>query len=461
MNNTNLEEYVDVLEILINHYNSGDTNLLRHPTLRDSYGYGERNSDNYEQRKRSFERCLNFFSQIKLISIQTDTTQNEIDKLGRVRIYRYTPLDERKQLDPYIQYIKDEQKSNTYKITLDNGSEVDDICKKYNRVRRYIKTIEMWVDGDNDEVDENILKQLPKYIDDENNPLKEYPTEKGFHIINDRLKVKRVEKEKLTIEFFGEKFQNITTDMESNFTDKDGNVRNLSDDTVVIDDKTIGIVDFDDINVRVDDCLYRLNKKDNCIENNPIEFNLPSNTKVDMFIEFLMNNIDRKQNEDEDLNENLTKPIVSTVINSNAFGLQTSFVSQTIGKLILFNHNNMNKNNKTEGYYPLDVLIQIIESGNSIDIEFENFGNNLKLHNTTIKKIVVNENSFDLHFENFVSQNHTDISQIRNIDNHSEDGLRRDVDKVIELTNGLDGKYKECFKKEFNELTSSFDLMVF
>ncbi|MFW3405627.1 hypothetical protein ACN9JU_01940 [Aliarcobacter butzleri] len=461
MNNTNLEEYVDVLEILINHYNSNDTHLLSHPTLRDSYGYGERNSDDYEQRKRSFERCLNFFSQIKLLTIYTDTTQNEIDRLGRVRIYRYTPLDERKQLDPYIQYIKDERKSNTYKITLNDGSEVDDICKKFNMVRKYIKTVEMWVDGDNDEVDENILKQLPKYIDEEKNPLKEYPTQKGYHIINDRLKLKRVEKERLTIEFFGEKFQNITTDMESDFTDKDGNVRNLSDDTVFIDSKTIGIVDFDDINVRVDDCLYRLNKKDNCIENNPIEFNLPSNTKVDLFVKFLMKNIDKKQNEDEELNEDLTDPFISSVVNSNAFGDNKGFVSQTIGKLILFNHNNMNINNKTEGYYPLGVLIQIIESGNSIDIEFENFGNNLILQNTTIKKIVVNENSFDLHFDNFVSQNHTDISQIKKIDNHSEDGFRNDVDKVIELINGLDGKYKEYFEKEFDDLIKSFDVMVF
>lgn len=461
MNNTNLEEYVDVLEVLINHYNSGDSNLLTHPTLRDNYDYGERNSENYEQRKRSFERCLNFYSKIKLITIYTDTTQNELDRLGRVRIYRFTPLKERKQLDSYIQYIKNEKKLNTYQITLEDGSKVDDICKKFNMVRRYIKIYEVWVDGDNDEIDENILKQLPKYIDDEKNPLKVYPIEKGFHIINDRLKVKKVQKEKLTIEFYGEKFQNITTDMESDFTDKDGNVRNLSDDTVIIGDETIGIVDFDDISVRVDDCLYRLNKKDNCIENNPIEFNLPSTTKVDKFVKFLMNNIDRKQNEDESFNEDLTDDLISTVINSNAFGLETSFVSQTIGKLIVFNHNNLNKNNKTEGYYPLDVLIKIIESGNSVDVEFENFGNTLKLQNTKIKKIVVSENSFDLHFENFVSQNHTDISQIKKIDNHSEDGLREDVDKVIKLIDGLESKDKEYYEKKFGNLTASFDLFVF
>ncbi len=48
---------------------------------------------------------------------------------------------------------------------------------------------------------------------------------------------------------------------------------------------------------------------------------------------------------------------------------------------------------------------------------------------------------------NLISQNHTDISQIKKIDNHSGDGLRSDVDKVIELINGLDGKDKKHFEK--------------
>ena len=453
MDSDKLNDYVEILEIFINHYKNGRITPLTPKEIKKKFDVGKSSDPQYEQRKRVLDRCMEFYSFIKLITIQTDSTLNEQNRLNRIKKNRWKPLNERKKLDPYIQFIKDERKNNTIK----------DNCLKYNLVGRYRKLNKVFIDENNDEYTERELElfqtQLPK-------DFKKYPKDKkGFYTIEFKsgtiYKIKEVEKQPLTFEMFGEKFQNISTDMEKDFIDTNKNKRNLSDDNVKIENTIIDVCDFNDICVRAEDCLYSLTKTNQCNDNYPIEYNLPSDAKIDMFIDFLDRMVDKDINEDGQYDTDLTDPLISTVIKSDSFGDNKRFVSQTIGKLLIFNHNNININNNTEGYYPLDVLIQIIESGNSVDVEFENFGNILKLQNTKIKKIVVSENSFDLHFENFVSQNHTNILQIKKIDNHSEDGLRNDIDKVIELIDGLNEKDKKYFKNKFNTLTAPYDIFVF
>ena len=112
--------------------------------------------------------------------------------------------------------------------------------------------------------------------------------------------------------------------------------------------------------------------------------------------------------------------------------------------------------------YPLDFLIQIIESKCNVNIEFENFGNILKIKNTKINKIVVSDNSFDLYLENFISQSHTDISQIKRIDKcMNELDLYDDIQKVRELIANLSHKDKGYFDTEFNLLTQPIDVCGF
>lgn len=453
MNIDKLNDYVNILEIFIDHYKSRRKTLLTPKEIKEQFGVGKRSNSDYERKKRTLDRCMEFYSFIKLITIQTDSTLNEENRLSRIRKNRLFPLEERKQLNPYIEFISNERINHT----------TDDECLKYNLVGRFKRFNEMYVDDNNEEYTEKELEllqtQLPKKIE-------EYPKDdKGFHTIKFKsgteYKIKRVEKQSTKYEMYGEKFQNIETDMEIDFIDSNGIKRNLSKDKVIIENKDIKVCDFDDIYVRAEDCLYSLTQQNECNDDIPIEFKIPSNDKINMFVKFIDGMISKNLTEDGQYDMDLTDTLISTVINSNAFGLQTDFVTQTIGKLTIFNHNNSNISNKTEGYYPLYILIQIIESGNSIDIEFENSGNNLKLQNTKLKKIVINENLFDLHLDNFMSQNHTDISQIKKITNHSEDELRNNVDKVNELINGLDNRYKEYFEKKFDSLTSVFNLFVF
>ena len=185
MEKETLEEYVDILEIFINHHNSGRKTLLTPKEIRDGFGVEKKSDPQYEQKKRSLDRCMEFYSLIKLITIQTDTTDNEINRLVRLKKDRWTPLNERKQLDPYIDFIKTQRKSTL----------TTNICDLYNTVYRLRKTIEVWIDDNKDEVDEKLIQQLPK-------PINEYSTDKdGFYVVNPKLKFKKVEKTPLKFEF--------------------------------------------------------------------------------------------------------------------------------------------------------------------------------------------------------------------------------------------------------------------
>lgn len=153
-------------------------------------------------------------------------------------------------------------------------------------------------------------------------------------------------------------------------------------------------------------------------------------------------------------------PIIQTVMESNMFGLQRGFVSQTIGRVILKHHNIQNISNETEGY-PLDVIMSIIDSQINVNIKLENFGNTIQLNKTKIKKVTVKENGFDIHFDNFISQNQSDINQIISIENTSEDGLRNDINEVKKLIEDLPSDEKEKFENIISSVSNVIDLFEF
>ena len=201
---------------------------------------------------------------------------------------------------------------------------------------------------------------------------------------------------------------------------------------------------MEDISVRAEDCKYRLNFKNKC-ESTPIEYVIPLKDKLPMFVDFLDRMIDRKINEDGDYDYDIsTHEIVSTVIKSNAFGFQTDFVAKIFGKLLI-EKQNLSNSYKEEIVYPLPLLIEIIESKTKINIEFENYGNKIKLQNVQMNQIVIKENSFDIIFDNFTSMNQSDISQIKSIKNSDNNEFLNDYKKLKELVNELDEKHKSNF----------------
>lgn len=159
-------------------------------------------------------------------------------------------------------------------------------------------------------------------------------------------------------------------------------------------------------------------------------------------------------------NVDIYTPTLKTVLESQIFGFQTDFVSQTIGKVVVKHHNIQNMSDKTNGY-PLDVIMSIIDSQINVNVKFENFGNTIELNNTKIKKVTIKENGFDIHFDNFISQNQSDIKQILSIENSSEDGLRDDIEKVREMINDLPSEEKEKINKLIREVTPSMDIFEF
>ena len=159
-------------------------------------------------------------------------------------------------------------------------------------------------------------------------------------------------------------------------------------------------------------------------------------------------------------NVDIYTPTLKTVLESQIFGFQTDFVSQTIGKVVVKHHNIQNMSDKTNGY-PLDVIMSIIDSQINVNVKFENFGNTIELNNTKIKKVTIKENGFDIHFDNFISQNQSYRKQILSIENSSEDGLRDDIEKVREMINDLPSEEKEKITKLIGEVTPSMDIFEF
>jgi len=154
---------------------------------------------------------------------------------------------------------------------------------------------------------------------------------------------------------------------------------------------------------------------------------------------------------------NIYNPTLKTVLESKIFGLQTNFVVQTISKVILKRNNLFN-----EGTYPLDVIVNSINSKIDVNIEFENFGNKLYLQNVKITKLTFKEDGFDIHFDNFISMNHSDIKSILSIQNASEDGLRKDIEKVKEiLSNSNNSDKQEELLVLLKEVKSIIDMFEF
>ncbi len=436
--NLKLNDYVDILEIFINHRN--DLSPITPKQLKSDFGMDslKPKSNPYEQKKRSLDRCLDFYSSIRLISILTNTTLNEISRLERMRKDRYTTFDDRKQLDPYIKFTKEKRKKDTTKIK----------CDLYNVVVRYKKDVEVVIDSDGIEYEMDKISNLPK-------PFENYDVDNdGYRQITKSFKVKIVKKNKTVYEFIGDKFKNITTPMNINFTDDNGVQRNISDE-ITIDTKTFEVVDIYENSVRALDCMYRLTTECDYYENDlPITFKLPSEDKFDLFVKFLIQNVKKVG---DTFTNDLTDELITSVVNSNAFGEYKGLVLQTIGNLHLYK-----KDLQNDKSYTLDYLIGLVECGSDINIQFENFGNNFNLQNTKLEKITVNTESFDLHFDNFISKNQTNISQIKKIEKSIDNlELNSNVRKVMELIDGLDDKHKEFIKDEFQKLSALYNVSGF
>lgn len=150
--------------------------------------------------------------------------------------------------------------------------------------------------------------------------------------------------------------------------------------------------------------------------------------------------------------------VVRNIMESNMYGLQRGFVSQTVGRMMVKHHNYEN-----EGNYPLDLLHKLISLETPIDVVIENESGNLQLNNTKISKITINENTFDIHFNNIISQNQSDINQIKSIKPHSEDTLSVDIQKLSGMLDGLEIPKEEIdsLEKLIRETLSPMDMFEF
>lgn len=155
-------------------------------------------------------------------------------------------------------------------------------------------------------------------------------------------------------------------------------------------------------------------------------------------------------------NADIYTPTIKTVLESQLFGFQTDFVAQTISKAIL-------KQQEIKGNfnYPLDVITTIMNSKINVNVTFENSGNTIELKNTKIKRVSIKENGFDIHFDNFISQNHSDLKQIKLIENSSEENLREDIKTVMELIEKLPADEKARISEILNGVYTLLELFEF
>jgi len=84
----------------------------------------------YDKQKISLQRILNFYTTTKIMTIVTDTTLNEINRLKKIKKNVEIPLEKRAKYDKYIQLLSNKKKA----------TEERDNCKKYSVVEKTVET---------------------------------------------------------------------------------------------------------------------------------------------------------------------------------------------------------------------------------------------------------------------------------------------------------------------------------
>lgn len=442
-----IEEYVKVLsEVINNRYNP-----ISPTKMKELFGINNstQSPTEYDRMKTSLQRILDFYNSTKIITIVTDSTLNEINRLKKqFKENVEIPIKERNRLKPFIQLLS-EKNMDSSKSTMSD-------CEKYSIVEK-IKTVKsVFVTPKGKKVEESLLpKNFFDLTEDKNGYVE-------TEINGKKIKLKEKYEDVTYYELVGEKLENINIDLfEEEIETSEGKIKLCIED----------VVDMEDTIVSPYHIMYRLflecdfKDKSGKIKS-PIEFEIPqTNTKV--FVEFFVSMITTFSYDIQSKSViELSKSDIFKVKNDETQQFITDTFSKVMIKLCEYNKSDNNP-------YPIQLLFDLIESKSKLNIKFTIDEEEVEFSKTSIKKIIIKENELDIKLSHstLTLSNINQITEIQSYDiplNQSEeDELKsekefwKDVEKLKNILTDIDDDSSKEMIKTIKEIERISDMFEF
>lgn len=441
-----IEEYVKVLsEVINNRYNP-----ISPPKMKELFGINKstQSPNEYDRMKTSLQRILDFYNETKIITIVTDSTLNEINRLKKqFKENVEIPIEERNKLKPFIQLLSEK--------TMDSSKSTMSDCEKYSIVEK-IKTVQsVFVTPKGKKIEESLLpKNFFDLTEDKNGYVE-------TEVNGKKIKLKEKYEDVTYYELVGEKLENINIDLfEEEIETSEGKIKLCIEDVVDMEDKTVSPYHI----------MYRLflecdfKDKSGKIKS-PIEFEIPqTNTKV--FVEFFVSMITT-------FNYDIQSKSVVELSKSDIFKVKNDetkqFITDTFTKVMI----KLCEYHRGDKSYPIQLLLDLIDTKSKLNIKFNIDDEEVYFSNTSIKKLIVRENELDIKLSHstLTLSNINQISKIQSYDtplNQSEeDELKmekefwKDVEKLKNILTDIDENSSKDMMKTIKEIERISDVFVF
>lgn len=348
-------------------------------------------SKEYDRMKTSLQRVLDFYNKTKIITIVTDTVQNEIKALKNRKdtknLKPYIELLKKKSAESYRKrkkQIQSKDKNEVLKLELKN------ICDEYSIVEKTKSNDLVYVNQRNKKIDETLL---PKDF----NELK--VDKNGYrlcYITGKYEKIKKAFKDSTSYELVRNKLvdyldidfnkEEVVTYEEKHFT---------TNNKIAITKKIYLKDEVDSLDKKISsyDILYRLflecDFKDlNGNLNAPVEFKIPEKDTT-LFIRFFSSLAEKYDYDIE--SESMIKLSKSDMFQNKTKEMK-EFITTTFMKVAI----RYNEYLKGDNPYSLILLLNLIDTQSKLNIKFIIDDEEIVFSKTSIKKLIVKENELDI-----------------------------------------------------------------
>lgn len=422
-------------------------------------------STEYDRLRTNLQNILDFYNESKIITIVTDTVQNEIKKLKKrkdmeklkpyVELFRQKSVESLNQRNKEIKSVK----NDNIKVS---QLELKNMCDKYSKVEKVKSKELVYVNDKNKKINESFL---PNDYDDLTTDKKGY---RIVYIDGQYVKVKSKYIESTSYELVGEKFEYI--DVNFNSETVEYKIKHFTNESTKTIKKTICLedeVDLEDKEISPYDIGYRLFlecdfKDERGNLDSPIEFQIPQKD-IELFVEFFVSMV--KTNNYTIKSESLVKLSQSDMFQNKSSELK-SFVTNTYTKVMI----KMTEYKKANNPYSLEFLLDLINSKSKINIRFDIDDEEVELSKTSIKKLIVKENGLDIKLSHSII-NLSNINQIKLIQSYDnpfnqsntdkEEQFIEDVEQLKNILLEIDNQYSKEMIEYINEMEILKELFEF
>lgn len=422
-------------------------------------------SKEYDRMKTSLQRVLDFYNKTKIITIVTDTVQNEIKALKNRK--------DTKNLKPYIELLKKKSAESYRKREKEIQSkdenevlklELKNICDEYSIVEKTKSNNLVSRNQRKKEIDETLLPKDFNELEVDKN---------GYRLcyINGKYeKIKKAFEDSTSYELVRNKLidyldidfnkEEVVTYEEKHFT---------TNNKITITKKIYLKNEVDSLDKKISpyDILYRLflecDFKDlNGNLNAPIEFKIPEKD-TSLFIRFFSSLAEKYDYNIE--SESMIKLSKSDMFQNKTNNIK-EFIITTFTK-VLIRYNEYLKGNSS---YSLQLLLDLIETQSKINIKFIINDEEIEFLKTSINKLIVKENELDIKLSHstITLTNLNQISLIQSYDIPSsqteeerEKQFLKDVEKLKNILSEINDDNSNNMMATIRDIETIEDIFIF